>query len=390
VVSEEDGFEALAVRQKTGFRIPGGADNSLKIDVSGRRVLLPNDPFEDANFYVYVQDGSDTWYLVRNAIATSSQTITGDAIVMSVDNGDAESKWDASPVTGTVLVRKGTVLHDGNDSVTLTEDYKVGDATLVGRHQKTGTGSFSGQFFYWHWRKTNTAERPSIVFPTTGTVGGSFRPITELFTVLQDPQGRPVSGAAYFDIYQHPVGAGDTPGAGVYTVYRQAALTLTRGGSDARGIEVTTNTSERGIREELPTGTLGDGPTFDSLSGLQWNDGVTTQSTLQLGTLTSPQTAGWKRGVYANTSENSTGHTLEEARARDAGRQMSGQTDMIYATALVRSGDALILPHHVTEIEGVWRWRTYYRWRVAAGQVELHAPALDTRSTTPTVSRRVL
>jgi ribosomal protein L14 len=394
VVSEEDGFEALAVRQKTGFRIPGGADNSLKIDVSGRRVLLPNDPFEDANFYVYVQDGADTWYLVRNAIATSTQTITGDSIVISVDDGDAENKWDSGAVNGTVLVRKGTVLQNGTSSVTLTEDFKVGDAVILGRHQLTSTSSFTGGFTYWHWRKTNTPERPGIVFPTTGTVGSSFRPITELFTVLQDPQGRPVSGAAYFDIYQHPVGAGDTPGAGVYTVYRQAALTLTRGGSDARGIEVTTDTSERGIREELPVGQLGDGPTFDSLSGLWWEDDSTTpatyHSTLQLGTLTSPQAAGWKRGVYANTSEASTGYTLEEARARDAGRQMSGQTDMIYATAVIRPGNNLVLPHHVTEIEGVWRWRTYYRWRIAAGQVELHAPALDTRSTTPTVTRRVL
>jgi len=191
------------------------------------------------------------------------------------------------------------------------------------------------------------------------------------------------------EVWQNETSSPDTSSAnaGVYTVYTDLSLILTKGTVGARGIEVMTLTGARGIREVLPDSPLGDGPRFDSISGL--SDRVTGQSTLQIGTVGTPQAAGWKRGPYA-VAEASTGVTLEEARARDADRQMADPVDMVYITAVLRSGNALILPHHVVIAEGVPRWRTYYRWDVTQGRVELHAVALNESSAVSTAKRTLL
>jgi hypothetical protein len=387
-VAKEDPLAALgpAARQRTGFRMPGGEENLLGARIVGR-MTVELDESVAAAVYVSVTDGTNTWYLTSNEMTVTGTLPRGEAVVLGVVAADSVGTWGASPVVGTLIIPAGTALSVGSVSVTTTKDYRVGDLTIEVR--ASGAGSTSA-FIYWQWVKSDVRIPVGIALESVTATGDSIPSKTEIRAPLIDPQGRPVEGIAEMEVWQNETPEPDTSSAnaGRYTIYTDLSLILTKGTGDARGIEVLTLTGKSGITEELPDAVLGDGPRFDSISGL--TDRITGQSTLQQGTVGTPQAAGWKRGTYASTSENSTGHTLEEVRARDASRQMADPLDMVYITAVLRSGDPLILPHHVVIAEGVARWRTYYRWDVTQARVELHAVALNESSAVSTAKRTLL
>jgi len=382
----------IAAVQRTGFEVPGGEENVMRLTCVGRRTLSFGgvDPDEEeANIYLRVDQGADTWYLVNNTIIIESTVILDQVNIVSVQDADSLNKWGGSPVTGTILIPAGTELRDGNRALRLTKPFRIGDTTLECDARQIAQGASTTAFTYYHWVKTSTKARVNFILPSVTASGANLHVDTVASAPLVDPQGRPVEGIASLEVWQNVVGNPDTVNAdsNQYAVYTTLDVSLTKGTADARGIEVMTLTGARGIREVLPDSPLGDGPRFDSISGL--SDRTTGQSTLQIGTVGTPQAAGWKRGAYS-VAEASTGVTLEEARARDASRQMADPVDMVYITAVLRSGDALILPHHVVIAEGIPRWRTYYRWDVTQARVELHAVALNESSAVSTAKRTLL
>jgi len=395
-VASEDPNEALgiAASQQMGIKITGDKNVTLGVRCQGRIALGGFDIDLDTPVYVSITDGATVKYFTRNAFATTNSNVSGDKMLFNVVNMDGLGLWGSGAVTGTIIVPKGMTLYSiGNvHQITLVEDLKVGDTILYASVEEDFIPS-GVTWQYWMWQD----QRRTIGFDMlpAGTVSQPYKTTTEALAPLITPQGNLINGLVFVEVWQKETDNPDTSSAnaGVYTAYTDISI-LTGNGAEVstiRGVEVTaTITGERGIRQELQNSTLGDGPTFENVSALRWKSGSIEQFTLQTGTYISPSVAGWKRGQYANTSEASTGVTLEELKVRDAGRQMSGLNDMIYATLVLRPTDPIVLPHHVCYIEGAWRWRTYYRWNVASGRLDLQLVTLNSRSVNHTITRKIL
>lgn len=356
-----------ALQQVRNVRLAGGARQAFEIQfeaISDQRTIVGNSAIK-------VRIG-DHYLSAGTADVASTTVLAGENTKVRLTDplgvflpGAHEDDVAIIPEGATLSF---TVPRGGDPAIldaatlTLTRPARAGDTVLVGRvsNQVDDEGAGIELEVYgwgtqsdWHADFGLNADEPRTL---------------RMPAFLRTPTGERVSGALEVTLIadEDPLGGG-TPKSG-YVAYNDIVCESTIDGEP-----ITSETWQAAVQapgaavDVTPDFRLGDGPEEDSFSNLY--DSSSGEATVQV------DKTGWKVDDPYGASEETTGRTLPLVRARERLRLERGGLQWRIMTLLLRDGAKYapenVLMYTLEDGSGTLpMWRSYLRWRIAAGEVD--------------------